>query len=165
MSLTKPFGQKQHGATLLVSLLLLLMLTVLAISSARTSVLQQRMASNLQQKSMAFQMAENGSAAAILRLTNDTNKPDGTKTLCAELSNTLPDWDTPCPSSQQFYHAKVTKADCDVSDTAPEDNSSIGAGVKPIGGDAGGCYQIVSSGYFDGYTVKHLQGVRFSNKK
>jgi len=165
MNLIKPFGQKQHGATLLVSLLLLLMLTVLAISSARTSVLQQRATSNLQQKSIAFQMADNGSAAAILRLTNDKPKPDGTKTFCAEISSTLPDWNAACPSSQQFYHVEVTKVDCDASDTNPEDNSSIGAGIKPVGGDAGGCYKIISSGHFNGYTVKHLQGVRFSNKK
>jgi len=163
MNLTKPFGQSQRGSTLLISLVLLLMLTLLALSQARTSVLQQRMAGNLQQQTLAFQMAENGIAAAILRLKSDKTKPQGTKTLCAKLEANLPAWDAACPSGEQFYRAEVTKVDCAASKSGDEDGdgSSTGAGVKPIGGGSGGCYQIISSGHYSGHTVKHLQGVRF----
>jgi len=168
MNLTKPFEQKQCGATLLVSLVLLLMLTILAISFARTGALQQRMASNSQQKNLAFQMAESGIAAAVLRLTDDKPKPDGTKNLCAKPSSTLPVWDAACPADKQFYRAEVTKIDCIASsgaDASDSDGSSVGAGIKSIGGNVGGCYQIVSSGHYNDHTVKHQQGVRFNNKK
>jgi len=56
----------------LVSLVLLLLLTVLALTSARTAMLQQRMSSNLQQQNLAFHAVENGIKAAILRLENNS---------------------------------------------------------------------------------------------
>lgn len=51
---------QQRGVALLVSLILLLLLTILAITAARTSALQQRMASNAQEQNSAFQAAESG---------------------------------------------------------------------------------------------------------
>lgn len=50
----------QRGMALIVSLLLLLILTVLAISMATTSTLQQRISANAQQQNVAFQAAESG---------------------------------------------------------------------------------------------------------
>lgn len=51
---------KQRGVVLLVSLLLLLMLTLIAITAANQSSLQLRISSNSQQQSSAFQAAESG---------------------------------------------------------------------------------------------------------
>lgn len=56
----KHLPNQQRGAALLVSLVLLLLLTILAITAARTSSLQQRMASNAQEQNSAFQAAESG---------------------------------------------------------------------------------------------------------
>jgi len=168
MNLAIPLARHQRGATLLISLLLLLMLTILAISTARTGALQQRMTSNFQQSSLAYQMAESGISAAILRLSNDKTKPDGTKTLCAEPSNTLPAWNAACPSSEGFYSVEVTKIDCGVAGQDDGDegyDSSTGAGVKPVGGDSGGCYRIISSGHYADHVAKHLQGVSFKKRK
>lgn len=51
---------KQNGIVLLVSLVLLLMLTIVAITAASQSNLQLRIASNSEQKNAAFQAAESG---------------------------------------------------------------------------------------------------------
>ena len=53
---------KQKGMVLVVSLLLLLMLTLIAISAANQSGLQLRIASNSEQQNAAFQAAESGLA-------------------------------------------------------------------------------------------------------
>lgn len=50
--------QSQHGATLLVSVVFLLIMTVLALSSIRGVSLQEHMASNLYDRGLAFQSAE-----------------------------------------------------------------------------------------------------------
>lgn len=50
----------QHGAALIVSLLLLLMLTLIAITAANQSSLQLRISSNSQEQNTAFQAAESG---------------------------------------------------------------------------------------------------------
>lgn len=51
---------KQQGIVLLVSLVLLLMLTIIAITAASQSNLQLRIASNSEQRNAAFQAAESG---------------------------------------------------------------------------------------------------------
>ena len=48
----------QRGAVLIASLLILLVLTLLAISAMRTSVLEERMAGNLRDRHLAFEAAE-----------------------------------------------------------------------------------------------------------
>lgn len=48
----------QRGATLIVGLLLLLVLTVLGLSSSNVSIMQERMAGNVADRNVAFQEAE-----------------------------------------------------------------------------------------------------------
>ncbi len=50
----------QHGMVLLVSLVLLLMLSIIAITAASQSNLQLRISTNSQQQGIAFQAAESG---------------------------------------------------------------------------------------------------------
>jgi len=52
------FSVKQSGAALFVSLVILLVLTVIGLSAARRSTLQEKMASNLHVKNLAFNAAE-----------------------------------------------------------------------------------------------------------
>lgn len=59
----KPFPRSQRGMILVVSLIMLLLLTVLAISASTTATLQERMAFNAQENNVAFQTAESGLAA------------------------------------------------------------------------------------------------------
>lgn len=65
----RPPPQRQHGIVLVVGLVFLLVLTIIGITSLRTTTLEQRMAGNLQQRTVAFQDAE----ARISLLINSLN--------------------------------------------------------------------------------------------
>lgn len=52
--------QRQHGAVLVVSLLLLLVMTVLALGASQSTRLQERMAGSTRNQDLAFQAAEAG---------------------------------------------------------------------------------------------------------
>lgn len=55
----------QHGAALVMSLVILLILTILGISAMGTSSLEQKMAGNMQEQNRAFQAAEAGLVKAM----------------------------------------------------------------------------------------------------
>lgn len=57
-------ASRQRGAVLIVSMLLLLVLTILAIGASQTTRLQERMAGNTRDIDMAFQGSEAGLRAA-----------------------------------------------------------------------------------------------------
>lgn len=54
----KGLGSKQRGAVMIVALMLLLVMTVLAISGIGNSTLEQQMSGNYFRSSSAFQSAE-----------------------------------------------------------------------------------------------------------
>ncbi|MDZ7748187.1 MAG: PilX N-terminal domain-containing pilus assembly protein [Halofilum sp. (in: g-proteobacteria)] len=49
---------RERGAALIVSLIMLLAMTILGVTAARTTALQERMAGNLRQHSIAFEASE-----------------------------------------------------------------------------------------------------------
>lgn len=51
---------RQHGAVLIVSMVLLLILTLLGVSMMNSTKLEERMAANTQESTQAFQSAETG---------------------------------------------------------------------------------------------------------
>jgi type IV pilus assembly protein PilX len=53
-------ARRQRGATLVVVLILLLVMTLLGLASLRSTVLEERMTSNLLDRSLGFQVAESG---------------------------------------------------------------------------------------------------------
>lgn len=55
---TPPADTLQQGAVLIVSLLILLVMTIIGITSVQVTTLQEKMAGNLRDKSVAFQAAE-----------------------------------------------------------------------------------------------------------
>ena len=61
---------KQSGAALVVGLVLLMVLTILAISTMRTATLGLLMAGNAQYKERAFQLAETGLRGAVNQINN-----------------------------------------------------------------------------------------------
>jgi Tfp pilus assembly protein PilX len=65
----------QSGAALVVGLLLLLILTILAISGMTTATLELQMAGNTQYKERAFQAAETGIEEALQTATFNTAVP------------------------------------------------------------------------------------------
>lgn len=69
MKLTSFIGSRrgnQHGAALLVVLMVLLVVTLLGIASLRMGIMQERMAANIATRSMSFQVAEAGLRQAEL---------------------------------------------------------------------------------------------------
>ena len=50
--------QKQHGAVLIVSLIMLLIVTLIAVSSMQGTVMEEKMAGNTRDRNLAFQTAE-----------------------------------------------------------------------------------------------------------
>lgn len=66
---------KQKGAALVVGLVLMMVLTILAISTMRTATLELLMAGNAQYKERAFQLAETGLRDAARQIDNGTLKP------------------------------------------------------------------------------------------
>jgi len=60
MKHTFAFSRRQHGAALVVSLLLLAVMTILALSASQTTRLQERMAGNARDMDVAFQAGEAG---------------------------------------------------------------------------------------------------------
>ena len=63
---------KQTGAALVVGLVLMMVLTILAISTMRTATLELLMAGNAQYRERAFQLAETGLRDAVNQLNNGT---------------------------------------------------------------------------------------------
>jgi len=55
---TRARPRRERGAALIISLIILLAMTVIGVTAARTTTLQERMAGNLRQHSVAFEAAE-----------------------------------------------------------------------------------------------------------
>jgi type IV pilus assembly protein PilX len=78
------FSHRQQGAILVVSVLLLLVMTVLALTASQTTRLQERMAGNARDLDLAFQAGEAGLRDAETRI-DDSVGPKGRETLrCLE---------------------------------------------------------------------------------
>jgi type IV pilus assembly protein PilX len=61
-----PSLAKQHGAVLIVSLMILIMLTMISLASMQTTTLEEKMTGNTRDRNIAFQAAE-----AALRVAED----------------------------------------------------------------------------------------------
>jgi type IV pilus assembly protein PilX len=70
-----PSQSTQRGAALVVSLLLLLVMTILALSMSQTTRIQERMAGNSRDAKLAFQSAESGLRAAEEFLKDVSDRP------------------------------------------------------------------------------------------
>lgn len=70
---TRTYARHQRGAALVMGLLLLLILTLLAISGMNTSTIELQMASNFQYSQNAFQAAEIGIERALQAAKFTTN--------------------------------------------------------------------------------------------
>jgi type IV pilus assembly protein PilX len=70
----------QRGAVLIISLIMLLVLTLLGVSSMRTTILEEKMAGNLRDKNTSFQAAETAlrDGEALLETLLATSSFDGT---------------------------------------------------------------------------------------
>jgi len=60
MMINSQLPNKQQGLALVVSLIMLLIMTLLAVNSMQTTILEEKMAGNYKDRNMAFQSAEAG---------------------------------------------------------------------------------------------------------
>lgn len=56
----KRINQGQKGAVLVVSLIILLLMTIIGVTSMRTTIMEERMAGNMRDRMLAFESAEAG---------------------------------------------------------------------------------------------------------
>ncbi len=91
-----PFASRsdQAGAVLLVALLFILLLSIIALSAMRATLLEEKMAGNLRDRSIALQAAETAlrDAEALLGQTLPSFTPACTNGLCD--TGNAPDWKT-----------------------------------------------------------------------
>ena len=73
MKLSRVYRARQRGAVMIVSLMLLLVMTILAVSGVGNSVLEQRMSGNYYHAATAFQSAEYGLQMAEQWLNDNVN--------------------------------------------------------------------------------------------
>ena len=69
---------KQRGAALIVSLIILLVMTLIGVTSMQTTIMQEKMAGNSRDLSMAFQAAEGAARTGETFLAGLTAVPDPT---------------------------------------------------------------------------------------
>lgn len=105
----------QQGMVLLVSLILLLMLTLIAITASNQSVLQLRISSNSEQRSMAFQAAEAGISEWTGAYLSEQASLPATGTAGATefaVDQTKSRWDVACPGSGLGQGSGAPRMDC-----------------------------------------------------
>ncbi|MDP3579672.1 PilX N-terminal domain-containing pilus assembly protein, partial [Methyloversatilis sp.] len=99
MSARHPDLRSQRGATLLVALVMLIVMTLLGLASIRGTSMQEKMGANMYDRSLAFQAVESAlreAEASITVTTTVTNSnglyclPGGTPPLCAIAAPTPP---------------------------------------------------------------------------
>ncbi|AOF82970.1 hypothetical protein BSY238_225 [Methyloversatilis sp. RAC08] len=99
MSARQPNLRTQRGATLLVALVMLIVMTLLGLASIRGTSMQEKMGANMYDRSLAFQAVESAlreAEASITVTTTVTNSnglyclPGGTPPLCAIAAPTPP---------------------------------------------------------------------------
>lgn len=67
---------KQKGMALVISMIMLLLLTILGLSSMRTTLMDEKMAGNTRDTELAFQASESGLREAELWLALQTTEPE-----------------------------------------------------------------------------------------
>lgn len=99
MNARQPNLRAQRGATLLVALVMLIVMTLLGLASIRGTSMQEKMGANMYDRSLAFQAVESAlreAEASITVTTTVTNSnglyclPGGTPPLCAVAAPTPP---------------------------------------------------------------------------
>ena len=72
-TINKPFIVRyQNGAVLFISLIFLLIMTIIGITAMKTTVLEEKMASNTKNRNLALQAAEAALRAGELQIANNS---------------------------------------------------------------------------------------------
>lgn len=71
---------KQHGAALIVSLVILIVMTLIGLASIRTSAMQEKMSANLRDQQIAMQSTEIALRAGEAWIASQLTEPEATNT-------------------------------------------------------------------------------------
>lgn len=90
-------GEDQKGSALVISLIMLLVISLLAIGGLRSTILQERMSANLHDRELAFQAAEAALRAGERFLASSPPgvMPNGTSGLYNQGNPNTPNWLAP----------------------------------------------------------------------
>ncbi|MCV6621278.1 MAG: PilX N-terminal domain-containing pilus assembly protein [Cellvibrionaceae bacterium] len=145
--------KNQRGATLIVALVVLLIMSVVAVASMSSSSLQAKMASNERQIQMALHAAEAGSRAAVLFLNTASEEPylrfrDPTQGLynntinnaqglieSVSIDSSFPDYHDPSAWDDENSQSVVAASDGLPSASAPPRYIIEFLGEQKLGGD------------------------------
>ncbi len=139
----KTFRSTQQGATLIVALIFLLIMSIIAFTSMSTSVLEEKMSVNLQNYVNVFQVADSGMEQAIndLGLLTQINPCDKTK----RQVNTSPSLGTNVKAKTvvDIYYVKPpgvggAKGNTDNATGSSAESSSSGSSCGGAGDSKGG---------------------------
>ncbi|MCI0919551.1 hypothetical protein JNA64_20520 [Pseudomonas stutzeri] len=117
---------RERGATLLIALILLLVITVLAISSIREAALEERIVGNVRDQQAAFNGAESALREAETRLANSAGPPLPA-TPCAATLCVLP---SP-PTSISFLDWSWWQSNAITYQGATTDSTALGVASTP----------------------------------
>lgn len=135
---------RERGAALAVGLILLLVLTVLAVSGVVTSTFQLRSVANQQQQERAFQAAEVGIERALAAPVASTSAP----TVVARTAV-----DTASPTGDDFAYEVRPLGESDPPSSAPVGAVSAGIGLAAFH------FEVAAEGFAPGEaTSEHTQG-------
>ena len=90
------YNRRQSGVALIIGLLVLLLLTLITVTAIRMTTLEERMASNLRNQSIAFQAAESALREAEGLIANNGGAPNPFKPLQITGGPFQNASDTPC---------------------------------------------------------------------
>ncbi|MFJ3263605.1 PilX N-terminal domain-containing pilus assembly protein [Pseudomonas sp. NPDC086581] len=122
-------SKTQRGMALLVSLVLLLILTVLAIAMASNSTMQQRISANAQQQNIAFQAAESGLQFWVNRFAQSGVAPTNGTSIAVE----------PTSGSSGSAQVNLNASFIECAKFIPAQSLSVAAGTLSYT-----CYQVSS---------------------
>lgn len=139
-------ARRQRGAALVIGMILLMVLTLLAISGMNTATLELQMAGNAQYSENAFQASETGIEQALR----------DAKMLGVNTANTAPEKDLPAPGSTVDRYKILTRHNADNGVTkVPSGGYSMGVGK----GFSAYHFDVTSTGTSSrAATETHVQG-------
>jgi type IV pilus assembly protein PilX len=140
-----PRGRRQQGAALVIGLILLLVLTILAVSGVMSSTLELRMVGNQQQQERAFQAAELAIEEAMSISNFSTNVG------IAQTATAVDPDDDEAPDTYEWQLSYVAESSMPTVPTG----FSLGAGfqayhfvVSATGRSAGGAESAHTQGFY-----------------
>lgn len=145
----------QRGATLIVLLVMLVVITLLALSTVRSTTMDERMAGNARDRDKAFQAAEAAVQACLTQVNNKSYPAASVLTpVAATADDAVPNWDRDATWSDD---AKSTEVDIG-DDTLAHKPRCM---VETLGAES---YRVTGKAYGGGETTVVMLQATYSQE-